>query len=224
MAKPILAYWDLRGRVEPIRYLLHYKKVDFEDKKYPLGGPGFQTWQKEKFSLGLDFPNLPYYIEGDIKLTQTIAIMRYLGHKHGLDGKTDEEKRRILVAEQQSIDFRDKFKSFVMGNEYETIGKEEFLKSVQPMFQQWEKFLGGRKFLAGDDMTYVDFLLYEAMDFYRLFHNIILDDYPLLKSYFNRIKNLPEMQAYMKSPSCKPWPIFGPYAKFGGFDNPPDHL
>jgi glutathione S-transferase len=34
----------------------------------------------EKFTLGLDFPNLPYIIdaEKDVKLTQSMAIMRYV--------------------------------------------------------------------------------------------------------------------------------------------------
>ncbi|CAL1275164.1 unnamed protein product [Larinioides sclopetarius] len=224
MVKPILAYWDLRGRGEPIRYLLHYKKVDFEDKRYPVDAVGFQEWPKDKNNLGLDFPNLPYYIDGDIKLTQSIAIMRYLGQKLGLDGKTDEQKRRVLVAEQQSVDFRDKLRSFVMSDECETIGKEEFLKRVQPMFQLWEKFLGDRKFLAGDDVTYVDFIVFEHLDCYRLFHETILDDYSSVKAYFNRMKILPELQEYMRSPVRRSWPLFGPSAKFGSGGDPPKHL
>ena len=39
-----------------------------------------QVWFDEKFSLGLDFPNLPYLIDHakDVKLTQSMAIMRYI--------------------------------------------------------------------------------------------------------------------------------------------------
>ncbi|GBN62907.1 Glutathione S-transferase [Araneus ventricosus] len=97
MSRPILGYWDLRGLAEPIRYLLHYKKVDFEDKRYTLDK---EAWQKEKFNLGLEFPNLPYYMEGDTKITQSTAILRYLAHKYGLDGKDDKQKLRVSVAEQ----------------------------------------------------------------------------------------------------------------------------
>ncbi|GBN67965.1 Glutathione S-transferase [Araneus ventricosus] len=224
MAKPILGYWELRGRAEPIRYLLHYKKVDFVDKRYTAGVAGYEEWQKDKFSLGLDFPNLPYYIEGEFRLTQSIAIIRYLGYQHGLVAKTDEQQRRVLVAEQQSIDFRQKLRSFAEADEYKETGKEEFLKSVQPLLQQWEKFLGNRKFMAGDDITYVDFMVYEAFDLYRLYHESVLDDYPSLKAYFSRMKNLPELQDYMKSHVRKPWPIFTPKAKFGGSGDPPKHL
>ncbi|CAL1275161.1 unnamed protein product [Larinioides sclopetarius] len=224
MAKPMLGYWELRGRAEPIRYLLYYKKVDFEDKRYTADATGYKEWQKDKYSIGLDFPNLPYYIEGNLKLTQSIAIIRYLGFQHGLIAKTDEQQRRTLVAEQQSVDFREKLKSFAEGDEYEKTGKEEFLKSVQPMLQQWEKFLENRKFIVGDDITYVDFMVYEAFDLYRLYHEAILNDYPFLSAYFNRMKNLPGLQDYINSSIRKPWPIFTPKAKFGGRGDPPKHL
>ena len=33
-------------------------------------------WREEKYDLGLPFPNLPYFIDGDIKLTQSLAILK----------------------------------------------------------------------------------------------------------------------------------------------------
>lgn len=35
----------------------------------------------EKFNLGLDFPNLPYFIDGDYKITETLAIHAYIAEK-----------------------------------------------------------------------------------------------------------------------------------------------
>ena len=42
---------------------------------------------------------LPYWIDGTIKMSESGAIMRYLARKNGLDGRTEEEKIRIDVAE-----------------------------------------------------------------------------------------------------------------------------
>lgn len=70
---PVLAYWDLRGLASTIRNLLHYKEVEFVDKLYPLGpAPKYDIaeWSADKPTLSLDFPNLPYYIDGEIRLTQ----------------------------------------------------------------------------------------------------------------------------------------------------------
>mgnify|MGYP001800094114 CR=1 FL=1 len=44
-----------------IRMMLHYKEVEFEDKMYTQGdAPDFsrEEWLKEKFTLGLDLPNV----------------------------------------------------------------------------------------------------------------------------------------------------------------------
>ncbi|KAF8777977.1 glutathione S-transferase-like [Argiope bruennichi] len=218
--KPILGYWDLRGIVEPIRYLLRYKKVDFLDKRYVHGT---DKWLKEKFSLGLDFPNLPYYMENNLKLSQSLAIIRHLGAKYELDGKTNQQKLRIYVAEQQSRDFRMSLRTIAYDPHCEE-KKKEFLENISGSFREWERFVGNRKFIAGDDLSYVDFMVYENLDYYRLFHATILEDYPILKAYHSRVKNLPEMQEYLKSPNYKRWPIFGPTAKFGGGGKEPKHI
>lgn len=70
---PVLGYWDLRGLASTIRNLLHYKEAEFEDKLYMIGpAPEYDGsgWLNDRPILGLDFPNLPYYFDGDIKLTQ----------------------------------------------------------------------------------------------------------------------------------------------------------
>ena len=49
--------------------------------KHPLfPAPDFDKscWFDNKFSLGFDFPNLPYFIDGDIKLTQVMMMMMML--------------------------------------------------------------------------------------------------------------------------------------------------
>ena len=51
---------------------------------------------------------LPYYIDGDFKITQSNAIMRYIARKHGLDGKTEAEKVRMDIMENEAMDFRNR--------------------------------------------------------------------------------------------------------------------
>ncbi|CAG2183058.1 unnamed protein product, partial [Oppiella nova] len=78
---------------------------------YVLGaGPEERAeWYDNKQSLGLDFPNLPYYIDGDVKLTQSLTIMRYLSKKHGLAGHNEKERIRMDILEGQLKDFRGDF-------------------------------------------------------------------------------------------------------------------
>ncbi|OTF70286.1 hypothetical protein BLA29_015486, partial [Euroglyphus maynei] len=43
-------------------------------------------------------------MDGDVKMTQSLAILRYLGHKHKMDGMNEQERVRIAMAEQQTYD------------------------------------------------------------------------------------------------------------------------
>ncbi|XP_042895702.1 glutathione S-transferase Mu 1 [Parasteatoda tepidariorum] len=213
MAKITVGYWDIRGLAEPIRYLLHFKNVPFEDKRYQFGD---KTWENEKFTLGLDFPNLPYYIDDKVKLTQSTTILRHLAEKYGMDGKTEEEKLRVSLAEQQIVDFRMKFFMTVFSPLDFEKTKKEYLEKVPDQLKFISAFLGNRKFLAGDYVTYVDFMAYETFDFNVLLSQNILDDFPALKAYHERIRNLPELEAYFNSTTYVRWPIVAPFAAWGG--------
>src|SRR5437016_4434764 len=105
----VLGYWAIRGLAEPIRLVLRYSKTPYTEKMYQLGeGPEYnrEDWLQEKEKLGLgklifpiflfhfsfiyilDFPNLPYLFDGDLKITQSKAILYYLGRKLNLMGKS----------------------------------------------------------------------------------------------------------------------------------------
>ncbi|GFY55388.1 glutathione S-transferase Mu 1 [Trichonephila inaurata madagascariensis] len=220
MPRPEVGYWDVRGLAEPIRYLLHYKNVDFEDKRYSLDNPA--AWQNVKFTLNLDFPNLPYYIDGNVKLTQSVTILRYLAGKHGLDGKNEHERLRVSLAEQQIVDFRTSLSRVCYDKNFEIV-KAEFVPKVPAQLKLVADFLGSRKFLAGDYVTYVDFMAYDTIDFYRYLIPKVLDGFLTLKAYQERIESLPELQSYLKSSTYKRWPIFSPLAQFGGKGPEPKH-
>ncbi|VDQ08895.1 unnamed protein product [Trichobilharzia regenti] len=52
---PQLGYWKIKGLVQSIRLLLEYLGDEYEERLY--GRDDGEKWQKEKFSLGLEFPN-----------------------------------------------------------------------------------------------------------------------------------------------------------------------
>ena len=61
-----VGYWDCRGLCEPIRFILIQAGVEFEDKRYKSK----EEWAADKFSLGFEFPNMPYLIDEEGKFTQ----------------------------------------------------------------------------------------------------------------------------------------------------------
>ena len=103
MSVPKFGYWDFQGLGQPIRMLLAY--LDLAHKDIVYDNTDRKTWVNEiKPNLGLGFPNLPYYIDGDLKITQSMAIIRYIGKKHGMYGKTDEESAKIDMLMEFSRD------------------------------------------------------------------------------------------------------------------------
>ena len=65
------------------------------------------VWMEYKKDLKFDFPNLPYYQEGDLKLTQSSAILRHLARKNHLYGNSDEEMAKADMLADLLGDYRD---------------------------------------------------------------------------------------------------------------------
>ena len=74
----LFCYWNVRGLGSAIRNLLRYVEADYEDIDLDEFQPdSFEKWYALKPKLELDFPNLPYFIDGDLKLTQVTLYLNY---------------------------------------------------------------------------------------------------------------------------------------------------
>lgn len=62
----ILGYWNIRGLAQVPRLLLSYTKANWKNKIYTDRDSWFN---KDKKNIGFTFPNLPYLIEGNLKIT-----------------------------------------------------------------------------------------------------------------------------------------------------------
>jgi len=213
---PTLGYWNLRGLGQPIRLLLAYSGTEYEDKRYNIGpAPEYDRteWLTDKFSLGLDFPNLPYYLDGDLKLTQSLAIIRHIARKTKLDGQTEEEKLRVELVEQQLVDMNMAIVRLCYDPNFEAL-KGDYLKNLPTSLELLSTFLGERPFLAGESVTYVDFMAYEYLDKMNAFAPDELAKVPNLKKFLERVEALPQVATYLKT---APKGAFnGPMAKWGG--------
>ncbi|XP_051021916.1 glutathione S-transferase Mu 2 isoform X2 [Acomys russatus] len=209
-----VGYWDFRGLAHCIRLLLEYTDTSYEEKRYATGdGPDFDRsqWLNEKFKLGLDFPNLPYLIDGSHKITQSNAILRYLARKHHLCGETEEERIRVDIVENQAMDTRMQLGMLCYSPDFEK-RKPEYLEGLPEKMKLYSEFLGKRPWFAGDKITYVDFLAYDILDQHREFEPKCLDAFPNLKDFLARFEGLKKIADYMKSGRFLSKPIFAKVA------------
>nr|AAI00081.1 Gsta3 protein [Rattus norvegicus] len=89
--KPVLHYFDGRGRMEPIRWLLAAAGVEFEEN--------FLKTRDDLARLRSDgslmFEQVPMVEIDGMKLVQTKAILNYIATKYNLYGK--DMKERALI-------------------------------------------------------------------------------------------------------------------------------
>ncbi|XP_047132960.1 glutathione S-transferase Mu 5 isoform X1 [Hydra vulgaris] len=218
---PILGYWKIRGLAQPIRLLLGYTKTDFVDKTYESGAaPEYDrtSWLSVKYTLGLDFPNLPYFIDGDVKLTQSNAIIQYIARKNNMDGNTEKEKYRIDMMVNELMDFRMGFATLCYRTKPEDLDQavKDYKTNVQSRLKLFEDFLGDFHFLAGNKLTFVDFIFYELLDIHKVFQEDILASFPKLEAFVKRFEAIPEIHEYMMSEKFFKGPLNGPMALIGG--------
>lgn len=212
-----LGYWDIRGLAHAIRLLLEYTDTKYVEKLYTIGdAPDYDRsqWLNEKFKLGLDFPNLPYLIDGPHRITQSNAILRYLARKHNMCGETEEEKIRVDMLENQTMDTRMQLALICYSPDFEKL-KPGYLEGLPEKMKQYSQCLGKSPWFVGDKLTYVDFLAYDVLDFNRQFEPTCLDAFPNLKDFMARFEGLKQISTYMKSSRYLPWPICGKMALWG---------
>uniref|UniRef100_A0A3P9IUP1 glutathione transferase n=1 Tax=Oryzias latipes TaxID=8090 RepID=A0A3P9IUP1_ORYLA len=200
----------------PTRLLLEYTGAKYEEKTYVCGeAPNYDKsgWFSVKFKLGLDFPNLPYLVDGDKKIVQSNAIQRYLARKNKLCGETEEEKIRLDILENVVMDFRMSFIRMCY-TDYENL-KPEYLKTLPDVLKQFSDFLGNRKWFAGDRLTFGDFIMYDVLDQNRIFLPTCLDAFKNLKDFLDRFESLERISAFMKSGRYIRTPIHNRMAKWG---------
>uniref|UniRef100_A0A8C5L8I9 Glutathione S-transferase n=1 Tax=Jaculus jaculus TaxID=51337 RepID=A0A8C5L8I9_JACJA len=235
-----LGYWNVRGLTHPIRLLLEYTDSSYEEKRYTMGdAPDYDRsqWLNEKFKLGLDFPNLPYLIDGTHKITQSNAIVRYIARKHNLCGETEEERIRVDILENQVMDTRMQLIILSYSPDFAAIPlpsslpksmflrlvtwflpqekqKPEYLGGIPEKMKLYSQFLGKRPWFAGDKITFVDFLAYDILDQHRIIDPKCLEAFPNLKDFLSRFEGLKKISAYMKSSRFLPKPIFSKMARW----------
>lgn len=131
-------------------------------------------------------------------------------------GDNEAQTQRLDLAEQQATDLRMGLIRLVYFSSDFEQNKEDYLKVLPGLVEDFQKFLGSNEWVLGDKITYVDFLLYDALDFNRLFDAKSFEEADVVNAYLARFEAIPQIKAYMTSGEYKKLPIFSPMASWGG--------
>lgn len=213
----VFGYWNLRGLAGQIRMLLHYSGQEWVNQEYKIGdAPDFsrEDWFSKKFTLGLDFPNLPYLIDGDVKLTQSIAILRYLARKFDLYPTEPELQTRADLLEQEFFDYRIAITRVVYNPSVDEKTFAELLKNLEVRVKALSKFFGNGPWALGSKFSYIDFILYDILKLLEELETDLVKPHANLVNFTEQFAALPKIASFFSDPAYYEETLFGPMAKF----------
>ncbi|XP_036624875.1 glutathione S-transferase-like [Trichosurus vulpecula] len=194
--KPILHYFDGRGRMESIRWLLAAAGVEFEEQIFETK----EQLDKLRATV-LPFQQVPLVEIDGMKLVQCRAILHYIAEKHNLLGKDMKERAMIIMYSEGAMDLMELLMMypFLKGEEQKQKFTEMDNKAKNRYFPAYEKVLKGhgQNFLVGNRMSLADVQLIEAI--LTVEENIpdALSGFPSLQAFKTRMSNVPTIKKFL---------------------------
>ncbi|KAK9888704.1 hypothetical protein WA026_000933 [Henosepilachna vigintioctopunctata] len=195
MASYKLTYFNLTGLGEPIRFLMVYGGMKFEDCRIEL-----EDWPKIKPNAL--FGQLPILEFEGKQINQSKAICRYLAKKVKLDGKTDWEDLEIDAIVDCINDLRFKLADYFWETDEQVKSKRKVTVFDQTLPFYLERFENIAKenegHLALKRLTWADIYFVAILDYLSfLTEGDIIKNYPHLNSVKNNVLNIPKIKEWV---------------------------
>ncbi|KAM5167854.1 glutathione S-transferase A1 [Callospermophilus lateralis] len=196
--KPVLHYFNSRGRMECVRWLLAAAGVEFEEKL--IESP--EDLDKLKNDGSLMFQQVPMVEIDGMKLVQTRAILNYIATKHNLYGKDMKERVLIDMYTEGIADLNEMIMLLPLCPADQKDAKIALIKDrtknrYLPVFEKVLKS-HGQDYLVGNKLSRADIHLTELLYYVEEVDSSLLANFPLLKALKTRISNLPSVKKFLQ--------------------------
>jgi len=190
-----LTYFNIRGRGEGARLILHFAGKKFEDLRVtpPFVEPS--AWMELK-------PNTPWgtvpMMEYDgLVLGQSLTIARFLAVELGLSGKTNVERAQADEIVDTINDLGSKGAQLFFAKDAEGLKKfgEETVPTALGRFEKILTSRGG-EYMVGGAATWADIFLFAFVDGLEN-KAAVQEAVPNIKKLVAKIENTPNIKAYL---------------------------
>ncbi|KAL7890396.1 hypothetical protein AOLI_G00026540 [Acnodon oligacanthus] len=203
--KVVLYYFDGRGKMESIRWLLAAAGVEFQEVFLST-----RAQYEELVNDGaLLFHQVPLVEMDGMKLVQSKAIMNYIAGKYNLYGKDLKERVMIDMYAEAARDIMDMIMMLpfippeTVKSELEKVQAKAKVRTL-PAF---EKALGASQFLVGNQLSCADVNFFEACLMLEEELPTILSSFPNIQAFQKRMEAIPAINKFLQPGSQrKPLP------------------
>ncbi|CAO2634254.1 Glutathione S-transferase A1 [Lemmus lemmus] len=196
--KPVLHYFNGRGRMECVRWLLAAAGVEFEEKFIDCK----EDLEKLQKDGSLMFQQVPMVEIDGMMLVQTRAILNYIATKYNLYGKDAKERALIDMYTEGIHDLTEMMIQSVVCPPDQREAKVSLVKdkTKNRYLPAFEKVLKshGQDYLVGNRLTRVDIHLLEVLLYVEELDPSLLAPFPLLKALKSRISSLPNVKKFLQ--------------------------
>ena len=202
-----LTYFDIPGRAEVTRLMLHYGNVEFEDSRVYVEYVDFivisPDFVRMRESGALPFQQLPLFQIDDTVLAQSEAIERWAARYVGLlpqDPLHAAQVDMTICALREVLDLTLDIKWQAKDEEHKQALNKNFMEQTLPrIFNGIEKYAGST-FLHGDEPTYADISLFAIVKTVLgpMLDTFDLSVFPKLQSSIENVGKLPTLAEYLK--------------------------
>jgi len=199
-----LVYFDLYGRGEIIRIILHYAGVEFTDQRITSPFVDPSEWAKIKPTIPTGQVPVLYW-DGHL-LTQSLTISRFLARKYNLAGINNLESAQIDEMVDTILDLNEAW--YAMTFEPDEDKKKEknstfYEKTLPTKLGLIEKRMERGNFLAANKLSWADLYFFQSMTTLQMTHPKVLEEFPKLDNLMNRVADLPNIKKYfVERPKC----------------------
>ncbi|CAL8257312.1 unnamed protein product [Lota lota] len=203
--KVVLHYFNGRGKMESIRWLLTVAEVEFDEVHLTSR----DQYEKLLADGALMFEQVPMVEIDGMRLVQTKAILKYIAEKYNLNGKDIKERAMINMYSEGLIDLMEMFMILVFTPPADLKTKLEGIetKATGRYLPVFEKALSGSIFLVGKQLSCADVQLMECSLMLEEKFPGILAQFPNVKSFQGRMSEKPAIRRFLQPGSKrKPQP------------------
>jgi len=214
---PQLGYWKIRGLAHPIRTMLAYTNTKYKNVMYEQGDDfSRDAWDSVKHKQGLDFPNLPYWIEPStgLKITQSQAITMHIARQNNLVGSTNTEKAHLDMLIGVLLDIRPAWTSCCYNPKFKELVGDVLGKKIAGTVGELDAWMAKRKWFIGDNLSVADFLFFEFFDQISTYDAKYLEKYSNLATWSKNFAALDAIASYRKSSAFFAHPINNKHAAY----------